>query len=411
MKSQSGTIAIKLIVWLLAINLLFSACTTAPTLNSTATPVATSSPMPTQAWTPIPPSETPTPQAGFVIDGKPFKFLGAFVAGSYWGEWSEANDIAIVTEAKEAGLTVLHLMPPQYEKILGNYNEEELKHLDHFMDVASQNGMYINFPFLQGLATATQAGTEYGDAFANPGGIEGLIHQPALRTAFKAHMAKLITRVNTVNGRKYSEDPALMSWMVAEEIVSTPSNYPQGFPNVTAAEVADWVQENAAYIKTLDPNHLVSLNTTGGIDEFHILKQGWRPILQAPALDFIEFEDAEARIRDHPIEMPVIDTVYTLNKPVVMMLSLTGGEVDRDKYCTDYQWQADAYRQVVDLYLEKGAAGFSIFSWRSSQNSNWECYSYNINTPEVIQAMQDISNKLGPLNVPPQPLGFVKLVH
>jgi hypothetical protein len=416
---HSGKMPIKLTTCLFAIILMISSCTPGQSTHATLIPsatlpaVSTSSPLPTltPTQTPVPPTDTPAPEPGFVINGQPFKFLGAFVPGRYWGEWSIANDIAILTEAKKAGFTVLHLMPPQYEKTLGNYNEAELKKLDHFMNVANQNGIYITIPFLQGLATATQAGTQYADAFANPGGIEGLIHQSTLRTAFKAHMAALISRVNTVNGRKYSEDPTLMSWMIAEEIVSAPFNYPQGFPNVTAAEVAAWVQENAAYIKTLDANHLVSLNTTTGVDSFDQLGQDWMPIVEAPALDFVEVEDAEARIRDHPDQMYTIDKMYELNKPVVMMLSFTGGGVDKNKYCSDYRWQADTYRQIVDLYLNKGATGFTIFSWRSSQNTNWECYSYNIDTPEVIQALQDISSELGSLNVAPQPLDFVRLVQ
>jgi hypothetical protein len=156
---------------------------------------------------------------------------------------------------------------------------------------------------------------------------------------------------------------------------------------------------------------LVSLNTTTGIDSFDQLGQDWMPMLAAPALDFIEVEDAEARIRDHPDQMYTIDKLYTLNKPVVMMVSFTGGGVDKNKYCSDYGWQADTYRQIVDLYLNKGATGFTLFSWRSSQNTNWECYSNNINTPQVVQAFQDISSELGSLNVPPQPLDFVRLGH
>jgi len=328
----------------------------------------------------------------------------------YWGEWSMANDVAIVTEAKQAGFTVLNIMLPEYEKSLGIYNENELKHLDHFMDVASQNGIYVILPFEHGLGMA-QPSAQGEDAFANPGGVEGLIHQPALRDGFKNHMAELITRVNTVNSRKYSDDPTILSWMVIIEIVGAPFNYPQGFPNVTAVEIANWLQENAAYIKTLDANHLVSINTGAPIDAFDSLQQDWSQILQVPDLDFIEAEDAEARIRDHPDQMSTFDTIYALHKPVVAMLSYTGGGVDRNIYCKDYKWQADAYRQVVDLYAKKGAVGFGIFSWRSSHNTEWECYSYDINTPNVVTAMQDISSKLGSLNTPPQPLDFVKLIH
>ena len=420
MRLHQGVIAIKLAIRLFTLIPLFSACTlgqpsnstpmSSPTFISISTP--TSSPKPFPTLTAIPLTVTPKPHPGFEVNGKPFQFLGAFIPGWYWGRWSEANDIAIVTQAKQAGFTVFHLMSPPYEEPLGSFHEAWLERLDHFMDVAYQNGMYVIFPFVQGLSLAVWTGSP----FYNPGGIEGLIHQPELQEGFKQHMETLITRVNSINGRKYSEDPTILSWMIIEEFVSASFNYPNGFPNVTAAEIADWIQENAVYIKSLDANHLVSIHTTGAVETFSndALNQDWKPIFTAPALDFIEVEDAEARIRDHPEWMSTFDTLYTLNKPIVMMVSFTGGDVDQDKYCNDYQWQADAIQQVVDLYLKKGAAGFTIFSWRAntyaSPNSQL-CYSYSIDNLEIMSALNEVAGKLGERNIPPNPLDFVGLVH
>ena len=147
------------------------------------------------------------------------------------------------------------------------------------------------------------------------------------------------------------------------------------------------------------------------IDQFDSLNQDWRPIIQVPALDFVEAEDAEARILHHLDQMYTFDSLYTLDKPVVMMLSYTGGGVDRNKYCHDYQWQADTMQQVANLYTEKGSAGFTIFSWRPSGMTAEECYSYSIDNTEIMAALNYISGKLGTLNVSPKPLDFVGLMH
>lgn len=371
-----------------------------PSTGPTATATATATPTATVTAT-----ATAKPQPAFEVNGKPFRFLGAFIPGYYWSDWSKANDVALVAQAKQAGFTVLHLMLPGYEKTLGRFDETALRELDHFMDEANKNGMYVEIPFIHGLSLATQTDSPY----SNPGGVEGLIDQPKLRAAFKAHMAKLVTRVNTVNRRKYSEDPTVLSWMVIEEIVSAPPNYPKGFPNITPSEIADWLQENAAYVKSLDPNHLVSINTTAAVDAFDGLGEDWKPILQVPALDYFEAEDAEARIVNNFNQMYTFDAMYLLGKPVVAMLSYTGGGVDRAKYCNDYSWQASMMQQVADLYMTKGAAGFTIFSWRLKQVAPEECYSYSTNSKEIMAAMKYISGKLGAANVVPKPLALVGL--
>lgn len=374
-------------------------------LPSTAAPSFTSIPTVTRTPEHIP-ALTPNPTPCFLIDGKPFRFLGAFIPGWYWGQWSRENDIALVTQAKQAGISVFHLMAPIFEFPLGNFIESELIKLDHLMDVASKNGLYVMYSFLDGLGIANWEGF----AYYNPGGIEGLIHRPALREGFRKHVEQLVTRKNTLNGRRYFEDPTILAWMVIQEIVSAPWNYPNGFPHVTVSQVADWLEENTNHLKRIDPNHLVMINTTGAIETFSdMFGEDIGPILQVPSLDFIELEDAEARILLHPDSF---DHLFSFGQPMVMMVSYTGGEVDRDKYCRDYAWQAETLIQVVDQYLKKGAVGFTVFAWRARrvQAPDFDsCFSYDIENQVIVDALKTIVGKLGEQNHPPIPLQFVRL--
>jgi hypothetical protein len=351
------------------------------------------------------------PEAGFQINGKPFKFLGAYIPGWYWGQWKESDDEALITQARQAGITVLHLMPPLYENPLGTVHEDLLKALDHFMDIAQKNDMYIIFLFTSGLALSRQDDLP----FSNPDGFAGIVQQPNLRQAYKDMVNLLINRVNSVNGRKYSEDPSILAWMLVEEFISAPFNYPNGFPNVTTTEIADWVQENATYIKSLDPNHLVTINTTATMDNFDQLNQDWTPIFKAPALDFIEVEDAEARARDYPNDMQMFDKIFSLGKPVVIFLAYDNDQVKNVNVCNDYQWQADATRQLSDIYLKKGVAGIMINYWRATTYTSPIpddiCFGYSVDNPAILQALQDVSAKLGDKNIPPNPLDFVGLNH
>jgi mannan endo-1,4-beta-mannosidase len=72
-------------------------------------------------------------------------------------------------------------------------------------------------------------------------------------------MAKIIGRVNTVTGKPYSEDPAIMSWQLANE--PRPGN-----KFATPEEKANyvrWIADTAGYIHGLDKNHLVSSGSEG----------------------------------------------------------------------------------------------------------------------------------------------------
>lgn len=71
----------------------------------------------------------------------------------------------------------------------------------------------------------------------------------------KKHIEKVITRTNTYTGKKYSDDPAIFSWQIGNE--------PRAFSDENKVPFAAWIAEIAAYIKSLDKNHLVSLGSEG----------------------------------------------------------------------------------------------------------------------------------------------------
>ncbi len=68
------------------------------------------------------------------------------------------------------------------------------------------------------------------------------------------HIAFLLGRYNSHTGRLYSDEPTIMAWELANE--------PRGFHN-NAAAFNTWLDDTAAYIKSLDPNHLVTTGCEG----------------------------------------------------------------------------------------------------------------------------------------------------
>src|SRR5690606_31740730 len=85
----------------------------------------------------------------------------------------------------------------------------------------------------------------------------------------------IVTRVNTVTGRAYADDPTILSYELMNEIRP-----------VTGQERTqyDWVNEMSRYIKTLDPWHMVS----SGFDDPH---DGWEEWALAGKIANVDYLD------------------------------------------------------------------------------------------------------------------------
>lgn len=77
---------------------------------------------------------------------------------------------------------------------------------------------------------------------------------------YRAYIARLINRVNTVNQVRYKEDPTIMSWQLGNEPRPGMDGV-HGEEYVKAFTV--WMDATAAYIKSLDARHLVSSGNEG----------------------------------------------------------------------------------------------------------------------------------------------------
>ena len=71
------------------------------------------------------------------------------------------------------------------------------------------------------------------------------------------HAERIVSRINSITGKPYTQSPAIMAWELANE--------PRPFsrrPEVKEAFLA-WAQQLARRIKALDPNHLVTTGSEG----------------------------------------------------------------------------------------------------------------------------------------------------
>ncbi|MEP0841598.1 MAG: cellulase family glycosylhydrolase [Phycisphaerae bacterium] len=139
------------------------------------------------------------------------------------------------------------------EKPLDFLNENTFRGLDQTLAAADARGIRVILALVNNWGdyggmdrwTLWRFGSVNHDAFYTDAAIKEWYRQLA---------AVLINRVNTVNGRLYRDDPTIFAWELANE--------PRGS---SPTALNNWIGEMSVYIKSLDPNHLV----TTGIEGFY----------------------------------------------------------------------------------------------------------------------------------------------
>ncbi|MCX7048485.1 MAG: cellulase family glycosylhydrolase [Candidatus Sumerlaeota bacterium] len=123
----------------------------------------------------------------------------------------------------------------------GQFNDESFKVVDNILALANRYGVRVVFDFtaesgsyLGGIQNyAAHRGKKTGEFYTDP----------QLKEDYKATVRYVINRVNTITGVTYKEDKAILAWQFGNEMHSA---------------TTEWLAEMAAYIKSLDSNHLVA---------------------------------------------------------------------------------------------------------------------------------------------------------
>lgn len=143
---------------------------------------------------------------------------------------------------------------PQYalQTAPGEYSEAAFRGLDYVIDQARKNNIRLILAFTSNW-TPTGGIPEYL-AWAGSSNQEDFYTDPEIKQMYKDFVKTILTRENTINGRVYSEDPTIMAWNLLNEPRCV------GCP---AGTVAAWYEEMAEYVKSIDPNHLVTTGEEG----------------------------------------------------------------------------------------------------------------------------------------------------
>jgi mannan endo-1,4-beta-mannosidase len=335
----------------------------------------------------------------FKLNGRTYYFVGAnFWQGMELGvDGATGNRKLLVRELdhlQQLGVTNLRIMAssegpntephritPALMTSPGVYDRTVLDGLDFLLSEMGKRGMKAvmtlnNFWYWSG-GMSQYVSWQNGTSIPYPGDWNAFEDYAAefyscgqCQTWYRNYINMIINHVNQYSGIRYRDDPTIFSWELANE----PRRHPE-----------EWIDDTAAYIKSLDPNHLVTTGSEGNppgetmdfkkthdgpnIDyaTIHIWPQnwGWYDPMQPSS-----YEAAEGKARDY-FEQHAAEAA-ALGKPLV--LEEFGLARDRDPLHdiynplspTDYRdrFYTAMYAEVYTSMIKGGpAAGDSFWAW------------------------------------------------
>ena len=190
--------------------------------------------------------------------------------------------------------------------------------------------------------------------------------------AWRAAMKQLITRKNTVNGRRYADDATIMSWQLANE--PRPGSDANARPHFDV--FVKWVDDTAGFIKKLAPRQLVSTGNEGwmgtaGNKELFLRSHATNNVdyltyhMWAPNWGWFNPKDAAATYDSAWAKMQDyldwhIDEANKMGKPIVLEefgINRDGGSFEP---AATTVYRDRLYQAIFGLLARRAAAGDAI---------------------------------------------------
>ena len=270
---------------------------------------------------------------------------------------------------------------PALQVEAGVYNDTIFDGLDFFLSELDKRDMYAvlflnnswewsggysQYLYWAGHGEVPMPNVAGWDAFSNY--VAQYAKSEKAHHLFRNHITHVVNRVNRYTGKKYSEDPAIMSWQIGNE--------PRPFGEDNKKSFAAWIADCAALIKSMDSNHLVSIGSEGmagcegdfslwtsihadaNVDytTIHIWPNnwGWIDKKDIPGTIGQAIENTCSYIDMH------VQEAFKINKPLV--LEEFGLPRDSVKFTSNTSTvQRDRYYRAVFDIVEKHAAEKGVF--------------------------------------------------
>jgi mannan endo-1,4-beta-mannosidase len=356
---------------------------------------------------------------GFYIDGKPYYFAGC---NSYdlftYGDGSntstpdyienyfmnKAGIDAIMSNMAADGIKVVRTWGFSFETwhgfetAKGVYSEPQFMEFDYIIESAKKNGIKI-------IITLENYWEAYGgiDKRLSWEGLPGGSHanrakfytNAGCKSSYKNYVNHFVTRVNHYTNIAYKNDPTIFSW----ELMNEP-RYQDAGENSTGTTLRAWVDEMAAYIKTLDPNHMVGIGIEGHEAKYGFGGDEGNPFIylhQSPSVDYCTahpypdepWANLSAAQAKTLVEAWISDAHNVVGKPFVM------GEWNVHNNKEQY-WPA-----MLEAIEQQNASGSLFWNYNDYSTSNFDMLHGDAILTSIFKPHSNrMAAKSGPVTTP-----------
>ncbi|HJR50315.1 MAG TPA: cellulase family glycosylhydrolase [Gemmatimonadales bacterium] len=352
-----------------------------PTSSPSATPSSSSTPTasvsPTSTATQVPPSAkatstaapatlTPVPSgfvtrngARFELDGLPFRMVGAnmynaagdptiYECGAWMGNPDVELDDWFARARRDFDGQAIRFWAFQ-KHTAGGTNWTAF---DRVMQLARKHGLKV-IPVLENQWHHCTEGGEKRDTWYDGGYLQPYGSYPL---DYRTYVGRVVSR--------YKDEPAIAAWMLMNEAESKTSG------GVAMPEpLFTFASDMSAYVKSLDPNHLVTLGVMGG-GQAGVAGANYERLHGLSTIDFAEYHD----YNDNDYVLPpnlatALAKAQLLDKPIIV------GEAGMT-VCGPYEgWQQETVESRAakfDLKMREffllGGDGYLIWHWHPREN-------------------------------------------
>ncbi len=246
----------------------------------------------------------------FMIGDTPFHFIGANAGVVHGRPHREAMERTL-DAVRADGLRVIRIWAlgeraddaPEWSRDFAfrlgesGWIESSFEHLDRLLVAARERDLRVIVVLANrwrdygGIPQYLRwIGLPFDEQRPNEFEIARFWDSPRAEELYRAHVRRVVSRVNSVSGIAYREDPTIMAWELVNE---------SGAPPRAAPSLIRWTQSQARFIRELDPHHLISAGHIG-YDRAHE-RDTWLAIQRLPEIDYCDahaYPAAYGRVRD-----------------------------------------------------------------------------------------------------------------
>ncbi len=321
----------------------------------------------------------------FFVGQKPFRFVGANVALMYRDE-DRSSMPETLRQAAQAGIKVVRVWAfgeggpndvrpmkdfddwPRHHSFRpapGQWNEDAFVHLDKVIAEAAKNDIYVQLcltnwwrdtggvtQYLRWVGINDAADDSYPFGINNEKAIL-FYSNPETRRLFREHIEKLATRRNTITGVLYRDDPTIFGWELMNEAQVITGRW---------AERRAWFAEMSAYLKSLDPNHMITPGAWGYRSSSE--RREWLADHAIPTIDYCDVHSYPRDDHDSFVDSPTAlkefienraAAAFAIKKPLVF--GEFGMGVEGYNGASQVEW----YKAFFDGNARAGAAGAMLW--------------------------------------------------